>query len=118
MEKHWWQEVVVYQIYPRSFKDSNGDGIGDLPGIIEKLDYLETLGIGAIWLSPVYQSPNDDNGYDISDYEAIMTEFGTMADMDRLIAVSYTHLDVYKRQVVNFILVRFNSKGSFFSCSI
>lgn len=85
MEKHWWQEVVVYQIYPRSFKDSNGDGIGDLPGIIEKLDYLETLGIGAIWLSPVYQSPNDDNGYDISDYEAIMTEFGMMADMDRLI---------------------------------
>lgn len=85
MEKHWWQEVVVYQIYPRSFKDSNGDGIGDLPGIIEKLDYLEMLGIGAIWLSPVYQSPNDDNGYDISDYEAIMTEFGTMADMDRLI---------------------------------
>ena len=85
-QKHWWQEVVVYQIYPRSFKDSNGDGLGDLPGIIEKLDYLEKLGIGAIWLSPVYQSPNDDNGYDISDYEAIMTEFGTMADMDRLIA--------------------------------
>ncbi|MDY2954725.1 MAG: alpha-glucosidase [Enterococcus cecorum] len=85
-QKHWWQEVVVYQIYPRSFKDSNGDGIGDLPGIIEKLDYLEKLGIGAIWLSPVYQSTNDDNGYDISDYEAIMTEFGTMADMDRLIA--------------------------------
>lgn len=85
-QKHWWQEVVVYQIYPRSFKDSNGDGIGDLPGIIEKLDYLEKLGIGAIWLSPVYQSPNDDNGYDISDYEAIMTEFGTMEDMNRLIA--------------------------------
>ncbi|CAI3324467.1 glycoside hydrolase family 13 protein [Enterococcus cecorum] len=85
-QKHWWQEVVVYQIYPRSFKDSNGDGIGDLPGIIEKLDYLEKLGIGAIWLSPVYQSPNDDNGYDISDYEAIITEFGTMEDMDRLIA--------------------------------
>ena len=85
-QKHWWQEVVVYQIYPRSFKDSNNDGIGDLPGIIEKLDYLEKLGIGAIWLSPVYQSPNDDNGYDISDYEAIMTEFGTMEDMDRLIA--------------------------------
>lgn len=85
-QKHWWQEVVVYQIYPRSFKDSNGDGIGDLPGIIEKLDYLEKLGIGAIWLSPVYKSPNDDNGYDISDYEAIMTEFGTMEDMDRLIA--------------------------------
>ena len=86
MEKHWWQEVVVYQIYPRSFKDSNGDGIGDLRGIIEKLDYLYTLGIGAIWLSPVYKSPNDDNGYDISDYEDIMDEFGTMADMEELIA--------------------------------
>ena len=86
MEKHWWQEVVVYQIYPRSFKDSNGDGIGDLRGIIEKLDYLHTLGIGAIWLSPVYKSPNDDNGYDISDYEDIMDEFGTMEDMEELIA--------------------------------
>ena len=86
MEKNWWQEVVVYQIYPRSFKDSNGDGIGDLRGIIEKLDYLQTLGIGAIWLSPVYKSPNDDNGYDISDYEDIMDEFGTMADMEELIA--------------------------------
>ncbi len=86
MEKHWWQEVVVYQIYPRSFKDSNGDGIGDLRGIIEKLDYLQTLGIGVIWLSPVYKSPNDDNGYDISDYEDIMDEFGTMADMEELIA--------------------------------
>ena len=86
MEKHWWQEVVVYQIYPRSFKDSNGDGIGDLRGIIEKLDYLQTLGIRAIWLSPVYKSPNDDNGYDISDYEDIMDEFGTMADMEELIA--------------------------------
>ena len=85
MEKHWWQEVVVYQIYPRSFKDSNGDGIGDLRGIIEKFDYLYTLGIGAIWLSPVYKSPNDDNGYDISDYEDIMDEFGTMADMEELI---------------------------------
>ena len=86
MEKHWWQEVVVYQIYPRSFKDFNGDGIGDLRGIIEKLDYLQKLGIGAIWLSPVYKSPNDDNGYDISDYEDIMDEFGTMADMEELIA--------------------------------
>lgn len=82
----WWQETVVYQIYPRSFQDSDGDGIGDLPGIISRLDYLQKLGIGAIWLSPVYQSPNDDNGYDISDNENIMTEFGTMADMDRLIA--------------------------------
>ncbi len=86
MNKHWWQEVVVYQVYPRSFNDSNGDGIGDIAGIIEKLDYLEKLGIGAIWLSPVYESPNDDNGYDISDYQAIMAEFGTMADMERLLA--------------------------------
>lgn len=84
--KHWWQETVVYQIYPRSFQDSNGDGIGDIPGIISRLDYLEKLGIGAIWLSPVYASPNDDNGYDISDYQAIMKEFGTMEDMDQLIA--------------------------------
>lgn len=86
MKKLWWQEVVVYQIYPRSFKDSNGDGIGDIQGMTEKLDYLEKLGIGAIWLSPVYKSPNDDNGYDISDYEAIMTEFGTMEDMEAFLA--------------------------------
>lgn len=85
MSKHWWQEIVVYQIYPRSFKDSNGDGIGDIRGIIEKLDYLQNLGIGAIWLSPVYQSPNDDNGYDISDYEAIMEEFGTMEEMEEFL---------------------------------
>lgn len=81
----WWQEAVVYQVYPRSFKDSNGDGIGDIPGIISKLDYLAYLGINVIWLSPVYESPNDDNGYDISNYRAIMKEFGTMEDMDRLI---------------------------------
>jgi len=81
----WWQEIVMYQIYPRSFQDSNGDGIGDIPGIISRLDYLERLGIGGIWLSPVYKSPNDDNGYDISDYEDIMEEFGTMKDMERLI---------------------------------
>ncbi|MBO0441024.1 glycoside hydrolase family 13 protein [Candidatus Enterococcus ikei] len=81
----WWQEAVVYQVYPRSFQDSNGDGIGDLKGIIQRLDYLKKLGISAIWLSPVYRSPNDDNGYDISDYEQIMAEFGTMDDMDRLI---------------------------------
>lgn len=86
MKKHWWQEVVVYQIYPRSFRDSNGDGIGDIAGMTEKLDYLEKLGIGAIWLSPVYQSPNDDNGYDISDYEAILDEFGTMEEMEHFIA--------------------------------
>ncbi|HFI0639242.1 TPA: alpha-glucosidase [Streptococcus suis] len=86
MTRYWWQETVVYQIYPRSFRDSNGDGIGDIVGIIDKLDYLATLGIGAIWLSPVYKSPNDDNGYDISDYCDIMEEFGTMEDMERLIA--------------------------------
>lgn len=81
----WWKSTVVYQIYPRSFQDSNGDGIGDLQGIISRLDYLKRLGIGAIWLCPVYKSPNTDNGYDISDYEDIMDEFGTMADMDELI---------------------------------
>ena len=86
MKKAWWKEAVVYQIYPRSFMDSNGDGIGDLNGITEKLDYLKDLGIDVIWLSPVYQSPNDDNGYDISDYQAIMTEFGTMEDYDRMLA--------------------------------
>ncbi|MGL5383364.1 MAG: glycoside hydrolase family 13 protein [Culicoidibacterales bacterium] len=86
MKKQWWHESVVYQIYPRSFADSNNDGIGDLPGIISKLDYLQTLGIDVIWLSPVYKSPNDDNGYDISDYQEIMDEFGTMADMDQLLA--------------------------------
>lgn len=81
----WWQNAVIYQIYPRSFQDSNGDGIGDIPGIISRLDYLQELGIDAIWLSPVYESPNDDNGYDISNYQAIHPEFGTMDDMDRLI---------------------------------
>lgn len=85
MEKKWWHNQVVYQIYPRSFMDSNGDGIGDLQGIIQKLDYLAELGIGVIWLSPVFSSPNDDNGYDISDYRNIMEEFGTMKDMDTLL---------------------------------
>lgn len=91
MTKQWWQEAVVYQVYPRSFQDSNGDGIGDIQGIISRLPYLEKLGIDAIWLSPVYQSPNDDNGYDISDYENIMAEFGTMADMDELISTAKKH---------------------------
>lgn len=85
MEKKWWHKSVVYQIYPRSFNDSNNDGIGDINGIIEKLDYLKLLGIDVIWLSPVYKSPNDDNGYDISDYCDIMDEFGTMEDMDNLL---------------------------------
>lgn len=85
MNKTWWKEAVIYQIYPRSFMDSNGDGIGDIQGIISRLDYLKYLGIDVIWLSPVYRSPNDDNGYDISDYQAIMDEFGTMEDFDELL---------------------------------
>ena len=89
MNKKWWKESVVYQIYPRSFNDSNGDGIGDLNGITEKLDYLKNLGIDVIWLSPVYQSPNDDNGYEISDYQAIMKEFGTMEDFDCMLAAAH-----------------------------
>jgi oligo-1,6-glucosidase len=86
MRKTWWKESVVYQIYPRSFCDSNGDGIGDLRGIIRKLDYLEELGVNVVWLCPVYKSPNDDNGYDISDYRNIMDEFGTLADWEELLA--------------------------------
>ncbi len=85
MTKQWWKEAVAYQIYPRSFLDSNGDGIGDIQGVISKLDYLKDLGIDVIWMSPIYQSPNDDNGYDISDYKAISPEFGTMADFDELL---------------------------------
>ncbi|WP_110928833.1 glycoside hydrolase family 13 protein [Bacillus massiliglaciei] len=93
MKNEWWKEATVYQIYPRSFMDSNNDGIGDLKGIISKLDYLEQLGIDVIWLSPVYQSPNDDNGYDISDYYAIMSEFGTMKEFDELLA------ELHRRQM-------------------
>ncbi len=85
MSKAWWKSSVIYQIYPRSFADSNGDGIGDLNGITEHLDYLKKLGVDVIWLSPIYKSPNDDNGYDISDYQDIMTDFGTMEDFDRMI---------------------------------
>lgn len=90
-KRAWWKEAVIYQIYPRSFADSNGDGIGDLNGITAHLDYLETLGIDVIWLSPVYKSPNDDNGYDISDYRDIMDDFGTMEDFDRLLAEAHRH---------------------------
>lgn len=89
MKKAWWKESVIYQVYPRSFCDSNGDGIGDLKGIASKLDYLKELGINVIWLSPVYRSPNDDNGYDISDYQDIMEDFGTMADFDALLAQAH-----------------------------
>lgn len=90
MEKRWWQKSVVYQIYPRSFQDSNGDGIGDLKGITSRLDYIRELGADTIWLSPVYKSPNDDNGYDISDYQDIMTEFGTMADFDEMLEKAHS----------------------------
>ena len=82
----WWQTEVVYQIYPRSFADSNGDGIGDLPGITARIDHLVALGVGVVWLSPVYRSPMADNGYDISDYCDIAPEFGTLADFDALTA--------------------------------
>lgn len=93
VSKQWWKEIVAYQVYPRSFYDSNGDGIGDLPGLIEKLDYLKELGIDLIWVCPVFDSPNDDNGYDIRDYKAILDEFGTMEDCDRLIE------EVHKRDM-------------------
>lgn len=89
MDKKWWKEAVVYQIYPKSFMDSNGDGIGDVQGIISKLDYLKDLGISVIWISPMYESPQKDNGYDISDYQAIMEEFGTMEDFDRMLAKAH-----------------------------
>lgn len=84
-DRKWWKEAVVYQVYPRSFKDSDGDGVGDLRGITSKLDYIKSLGVDVVWLNPIYGSPNDDNGYDISDYRAIMKEFGTMADFDTLL---------------------------------
>ncbi len=101
-DRKWWKESVVYQIYPRSFKDSNGDGIGDLKGITEKLDYLKELGVDVIWLSPVYQSPNDDNGYDISDYQSIMEEFGTMEDFDEMLAAAHDRgLKIVMDLVVN-----------------
>jgi len=89
MEQKWWKEAVVYQVYPRSFKDSNGDGIGDLPGIIQKLDYLKNLGVNVVWLCPVYKSPNDDNGYDISNYQDIMDDFGSMKDIESLLTETH-----------------------------
>ena len=101
-EPRWWKEAVVYQIYPRSFKDSNGDGIGDLKGITSQLDYIQGLGVNVIWLSPHYDSPNADNGYDIRDYRKVMTEFGTMADFDELLkAVKQRHMRLVLDLVVN-----------------
>tara|TARA_R110002050_G_scaffold34940_3_gene88074 strand:- start:4400 stop:4885 length:486 start_codon:yes stop_codon:yes gene_type:complete len=84
-DKVWWKEAIVYQIYPRSFKNIDGDGVGDLKGIIEKLDYIKSLGVTSIWLNPIYSSPNDDNGYDVSDYRGIISDFGTMADFDQML---------------------------------
>ena len=89
MNRTWWKEAVIYQIYPRSFMDSNGDGIGDIKGITSRLDYLKYLGVDVLWLSPIYRSPNDDNGYDISDYQAIMDEFGTMEDFDEMLSEAH-----------------------------
>src|SRR5271154_290584 len=101
-EPTWWKEAVVYQIYPRSFKDSNGDGIGDIPGITSKLDYLQQLGVSVIWLSPHYDSPNADNGYDIRDYRKVMSEFGTMADFDKMLAgIKQRHMRLIVDLVVN-----------------
>ncbi len=91
--RKWWKEAVVYQVYPRSFKDANGDGIGDLKGILSKLDYIKSLGVDVVWLNPIYSSPNDDNGYDISDYRNIMKDFGTMADFDTLLS------EMHKRKI-------------------
>ena len=85
MDKVWWQKEVVYQIYPKSFCDSNGDGIGDIQGIIRKLDYLRELGVTMLWICPIFQSPMDDNGYDVSDYQAIAPQFGSIDDVDELI---------------------------------
>jgi oligo-1,6-glucosidase len=101
-EPKWWKEAVVYQIYPRSFKDSNGDGIGDIPGITSKLDYLQKLGVNVIWLSPHFDSPNADNGYDIRDYRKVMAEFGSMADFDTLLAgIKQRHMRLIIDLVVN-----------------
>ena len=121
MQKAWWKEAVVYQIYPRSFMDSNGDGIGDLQGIIKKLDYIKNLGITVIWVSPIYKSPNKDNGYDISDYQDIMDEFGTMEDFDELLKeIHQRGMKLVMDLVVNHTsdhlpdLSRYNNRGIYY----
>jgi len=101
-ERDWWKNAVIYQVYPRSFQDTNGDGIGDLNGITEHLDYLKELDVDAIWLSPVYPSPNADFGYDVSDYLSISPEYGTLADFDRLITeANKRHIRVLMDMVMN-----------------
>ena len=109
MKKNWWKESVVYQIYPRSFKDSNGDGIGDIPGIIEKLDYLKELGVNVLWISPMLESPQDDNGYDISDYRRIYKEYGTMEDYEKLLEEAHKRgIKILMDLVVNHTSVEHN----------
>ena len=101
-QHRWWKEAIVYQIYPRSFQDSNGDGIGDLRGIASRLPYLEQLGVNVLWLSPHFDSPNADNGYDIRDYRKVMTEFGSMADFDKLLkGIKQRHMKLIIDLVVN-----------------
>ena len=98
----WWAAAVIYQVYPRSFQDSNGDGIGDLPGIVSRLDYIVSLGVDTLWINPVYRSPEHDNGYDISDFQAIQSEYGTMAGLDALIAACHQRkMRVIMDMVVN-----------------
>lgn len=111
MEKAWWKEAVVYQIYPRSFYDSNGDGIGDLPGVLEKLPYLKELGITVIWLNPVYVSPNKDNGYDISDYYSIMPEFGSLKDFEKLLNAAH---DIGIRVIIDLVVNHTSDKHPWF----
>ena len=102
MAKNFRNDAVVYQIYPRSYLDTDGDGFGDIPGIISKLDYIASLGVNTIWLSPIYKSPDDDNGYDISDYKAIQPRFGTMEDFDRLVAEARErNIDIVMDLVIN-----------------
>ncbi len=102
MNKAWWKEAVIYQIYPKSFCDSDGDGIGDIPGILSKLDYLKNLGVSVLWISPIYESPDYDNGYDISDYQAIKRVFGSLEDFDQLLAEAHQRgLKIVMDLVVN-----------------
>ena len=102
MSKKWWQNAVVYQVYPRSYQDSNGDGVGDLAGLTQRLPYIKRLGADVIWLNPIYQSPDKDNGYDISDYQAIQPVYGSMADFDQMLATAHqTGLKILMDLVVN-----------------